>query len=379
MTSSNSVKKPPKGMSGSAMALLDDQGRYPMSDPKDRLFRHLALLRLIPRAPKSISTTELLEKLKAEQFDIDLRSLQRDLVGRLSLDFPLQCDERQRPFRWSFSRDTPPFDFPALDTPTALAFVLAESHLGKLLPPSVHQLLAPHFDLAHRQIEGLAHNNLANWPKRVRALPNGKALQPAEVDPLIWAEVATALLETRQLQIRYLSRSKGEHKSLLIHPVGMISRHSVSYLIGTVDGYSDQRQFALHRIEQADCLEAPARETPQFEVDQYILSGGFNNPSPVQLHTLLAEVSPQVAWLLRETPIAPEQTLQPLPGSDWLRLRAQVPNDQETLWWVFGLGEHIRLLEPQSWIHSIKARLDSMAALYASPIPATPSNACQEA
>ncbi|HCL3956176.1 TPA: WYL domain-containing protein, partial [Pseudomonas aeruginosa] len=197
-----------------------------MSAPKDRLFRHLAMLRLIPRAPKSISTTDLLDKLKAECFDIDMRSLQRDLVGRLSLDFPLQCDESQRPYRWSFSKDTPQFDFPALDTPTALAFVLAGSHLRKLLPPSVLGLLAPHFDLAQRQIFGLERNNLAHWVKNVRALPNGKALQPAEVDPLIWAQVAAALLERRQLKILYLSRSKGEYKTLCLHPVGMVSRHS---------------------------------------------------------------------------------------------------------------------------------------------------------
>ena len=97
-----------------------------MSDPKDRLFRHLALLRLIPREPRSISTAELLQKLRAEQFDLDLRTLQRDLTGRLGLDFPLLCDESQRPFRWSFPKDTPQFDLPALDTPTALAFALAD-------------------------------------------------------------------------------------------------------------------------------------------------------------------------------------------------------------------------------------------------------------
>lgn len=349
-----------------------------MSDPKDRLFRHLAMLRLIPRAPRSISTTELLDKLKAEHFDIDLRSLQRDLVGRLSQDFPLQCDESQRPYRWSFSKDTPQFNFPALDTPTALAFVLAESHLGKLLPPSVLCLLEPHFDIAQRQIQGLERNGLARWAGCVRVMPNGKALQPAEVNPLIWSQVATALLERRQLMVRYHSRSKGEHKTLRIHPAGMVSRHSVSYLIGTVDGYTDVRQFALHRIEQADCLETSVCEQPGFEIDHYIHSGGFNNPGPVEQHELIADVSPQVAWLLRETPLGPVQSLQPLECSDWQRLKVWVPNDQETLWWVFGLGEKIHLHEPEGWVQIIKARVDSMAKLYAQP-RIYPENVCQEA
>lgn len=338
-----------------------------MSDPKDRLFRHLAMLRLIPRAPKSICTTELLARLKSEQFDIDLRTLQRDLVGRLSMDFPLQCDESKRPYRWSFSKDAPQFDFPALDTPTALAFVLAKDHLNKVLPPAVLGLLEPHFDIAHRQIQGLERNRLTDWIRRVRIRPNGKALEPAEVDQHVWSQVAAALLERRQLQVRYLSRSKGNHKTLLIHPAGVVSRHSVAYLLGTVDGYTDIRQFALHRMDQACCLESEAHDSSGFDIDQYIESGGFNSPGPVCKQLLVADVAPQTAWLLRESQLSPEQSLQPLPGTDWQRLTAKVPDDQETLWWVFGLGDNIRVHEPVHWVVAIRTRLDGMARLYEQP------------
>lgn len=349
-----------------------------MSDPKDRLFRHLALLRHIPRAPKSISTSELQKKLKAEEFNIDSRTLQRDLSGRLALDFPLLCNESRRPYLWSFPKDTPRFDFPALDTPTALAFALAQSHLGKLLPPSVLELLAPHFDLAQRQLQGLEHNKLVHWLNCVRAVPNGKALQPAEVQASIWSPVATALLEARQLEMVYLSRSKGENKNLRVHPAGMVSRHCVSYLIGTVEGYSDYRQFALHRIKHAVCLDAPVREQADFDIDQYVHSGGFNNPGPVEFVDLVADVSPQIAWLLSETPLGSQQTLKQLPDSDWQRLNARVPNDQETLWWVFGVGESLRLYEPQGWVDEILVRLNKIQGLYTRP-KLHCANACEEA
>ena len=343
---------------------VDSSTVTPMSDPKDRLFRHLALLRLIPREPRSISTAELLKKLKDEKFDLDLRTLQRDLIGRLSLDFPLLCDESQRPYRWSFPKDTPQFNLPSLDTPTALAFALAESHLDKLLPPSVLELLAPHFELAQRQLQGLQHNTLAHWAKRVRALPNGKALQPAPVNEAVWADVAIALLEARQLEIVYQSRSKGDLKTLRIHPAGMVSRHSVSYLLGTVEGYNDVRQFALHRIQQATCLDDPATEHAGFEIDHYLQGGGFNSAGPVTHHTLIADVAPSIAWLLRETPLSANQTLTHLPGSDWQRLHAQVPDDQETFWWVFGLGESIHLHQPDCWTRAITAKLSKMSAMY---------------
>lgn len=349
-----------------------------MSDPKDRLFRHLAILRLIPRAPRSICTIELLERLKAEQFDIDLRTLQRDLSGRLSLDFPLQCDERQRPYRWSFATNTPSFDFPAFDTPTALAFVLARNHLIKVLPPSVLGLLEPHFDMAERQIESLEHNHLRLWVQRVRVQPNGKTLLPAEVANDVWSAVATALLEQRVVQVSYLSRSKGTVNKLCIHPAGLVSLHSVVYLLGTVEGFEDIRQFALHRMKDARCLDVPALRDSRFDIDQYVETGGFNNPSAVVQVMLVADVAPQVAWLLRETPISREQSLFELPGTSWQRLHATVPNDKQTFWWLFGLGEHIRVHEPSEWVGAITDRLEKMDALYRS-VGVTSANARQEA
>jgi predicted DNA-binding transcriptional regulator YafY len=338
-----------------------------MSDPKDRLFRHLALLRLIPREPKSVSTTQLLELLKSESFAFDARTLQRDLAGRLALDFPLLCDESRKPYRWSFPKDTPYFDFPALDTPSALAFVLAQSHLNKLLPPNILKLLTPHFDLAHRQLHGLEHNNLGHWADSVRTLPNGKTLHPADVDEATWAQVAEALLNKCQLDITYLSRSKGQSIPLRVHPVGLVSRHSVSYLIAVVDGYKEVRQFSLHRIQRARCLEYRAQPLPDFNIDHFLAGGGFNSSGPVGHHDLVAVISPQIAWLLKETPLSADQILSPMDDSDWQQIRATVPNDQETLWWLFGLGEHIRLRAPQHWVRTIQDRLSATQALYEKP------------
>lgn len=68
-----------------------------MSDLRDTLFRYLALLQLIPRAPGRISTPVLKAKLEQRGFQIDTRSLQRDLRDRLSLHFPLTCDDDQKP------------------------------------------------------------------------------------------------------------------------------------------------------------------------------------------------------------------------------------------------------------------------------------------
>lgn len=79
---------------------------------------------------------------------------------------------------------------------------------------------------------------------------------------------------------------------------------------------------------------------------------------------LVADVSPPIAWLLGETPLSSKQSLKPLPDSDWQRLCAVVPDDRETLWWVFGLGENVKVLESKNWVQVIREKAAALEALY---------------
>jgi predicted DNA-binding transcriptional regulator YafY len=330
----------------------------------EALFRYLTLLQLIPRLPARISTPVLQEKLAERGYVFELRTLQRDLKDKLSRYFPIICHDQERPFRWSFDRQAQ-FNLPSLDPASALAFHLAESHLSSLLPQSALAQLNPQFSTARKYLEGLEQNGLAHWARCVRSLPNGKALLPAEVAPPIWEQVSTALLERRQLRVAYLSRSKGESKELRLHPAGLVSRHAISYLIGSANDYDDLRQFALHRIQSAELLDQPAREHQDFDIDRYIEGGAFTWRQDAEDVELIADVHPKLAWLLGETPLSHQQRLEPLPDSDWQRLHARVPLDQETLWWIFGLNDQIRVHAPQVWVEEIGRKLESLQQLYA--------------
>lgn len=292
-----------------------------MAEPKDPLLRQIALLQLIPRAPRRISTTTLQEKLRDWGFEIDIRSLQRDLNRLVELDFPIDRHDDERPYRWSY-KENAQFNLPQHDTPTALTLHLVESHLRQLLPQGVVQQLAPQFRAAREHLDNLSRNQLARWPQRVRTIPNGQALIPAEVPAAVWAAVSEALVAQLQLRVRYRSRSRGgEHKTLRLHPQSLVSRHAVSYLVAMADDYDDLRQFALHRIEQADLLDdqTPARQCDDHDIDAYIAGGAFGTPrtnvAPGELVELVADVDAQTAWLLRETPLAQGQKTRPRPGS----------------------------------------------------------------
>lgn len=334
-----------------------------MSDTKDTLLRLMMTLQLIPRYPGRIATPTLQEKLAERGFVVELRSLQRDLKERLSLHFPLMCDETVRPYRWSFSADAQ-VSLPTLDTPAALTLCLAEEQLRSLLPASVADQLNPQFQAARQHLASLEHNQLAGWAKRVRALPNGKTLIPAPLEDRVWAQVSEALLHQKMLQVDYLSRAQQQAKCFILHPVALVSRYALSYLIVRVEGYDNLRHFALHRIQQAEILPQPAQAPADFDLDAYIQSGAFSWKTEDGYTQLVADVHPQLAWILRETPLSPEQTLTPITNSDWERLEAKVLLDKETLWWIYGLNEKIHLHQPQAWVEEIKQTLNQLSRFY---------------
>ena len=93
--------------------------------------RYLTMLRMVPRYPRTITTTELSKRLEERGYSIAIRTIQRDLE-KLSVEFPLIVDESSRPHQWSFDRETTMDIIPALDLPAALTFELAQAYLKPL-------------------------------------------------------------------------------------------------------------------------------------------------------------------------------------------------------------------------------------------------------
>lgn len=322
-----------------------------MSTRQDTLFRYLTMLQLIPRAPHYRATPTLQTLLEERGFKVDIRSIQRDLE-KMSSHFPLLCDKSRRPFRWSFD---PGFksNLPAMDTATALTLVLAEEYLTGLLPQVAIDQLNGQFHNARKYLDSLERNGFAHWTQFVKAIPNGKALIPAPISHDVWQWVTDALLNGYALNVEYLSRAKNQVKSYTLHPLGLVARHSVTYLLATVNDYEDVRQFALHRIQSAARSDIDLNSKVEFNLEDYIAQGAFGYPVEDGVAKLKARVRSDVAWMLSETPVSPVQVLGQPDENGWVPLEAEVPNDQQTQWWLQGFGSAVDVLEPISWREAI--------------------------
>jgi predicted DNA-binding transcriptional regulator YafY len=318
------------------------------------------------------TVSALHQMLKEDGYDVTERTLQRDLKDKISVIFPIICDDTvDGGYRWSID-NARTLDFVNFDMTTALSLNIAQAHLENTLPQVVLDKLKTKFEAAEQFIENHGKNSYARWQSRVRAIPNGKALIPAEINENVWRLTTEALLEEQQLSVTY-RKPDGSINNWRIHPQGLVSRHSTNYLIVTINDYSDLKMLALHRIQTAEKIDGNCNQFDEKTITDYMNSSamgwaydkGNNHGSLIGNEvTLIADVSPYTASVLSETKLSEEQTLESVADTDWKRITARVPNNQETLWWIYSLNSNIRVHEPKMWVEEIKENFEKVQGMY---------------
>lgn len=308
--------------------------------------RYLTMLRMVPRFPKSITTTELAERLDDHGFTVTMRSIQRDLE-KLSIDFPLLVDEDTRPFRWSFQRDATIDIIPALDLPAALTFELARAYLSPMLPPRALSHLKPHFDEAHRTLLR-EKNPLGQWPNRVRVINRGLGGKRPDIDADVLETVTEALLREYQCQLTYQARNWPEPETIRVHPFGLIFRDPNVYLIGTIEGREGIRQLVLHRASAGELVEESVERPDDFDLDLYIYSGAMGmlkSNKPVFLE--LRCDKPALNHLI-EAPLGFDQITREIDDQTF-EVAVTVGDTQDLRWWLTAQAVHCDILGPE-WL-----------------------------
>ena len=312
----------------------------------DMQLRQWAMLKHIPQHPRLITARELYNQLQSDGFSVGIRTIERDLIS-LSSVFQLISDERSRPFGWSWSKDAPAFSLPTMLPIQALTFELAHEHLTHLLPATLLNSLKPYFKCAEGVLtSGNSVKKLASWRKKVAIVPPNQPLIPANYPVTIIEAVHFALLNEQQLEITYVSREQAETKTYPIHPLGLVQRGAVTYLIATLYTYPDIRLLAVHRIKAAKVLEEPIISPPNFNLTQYISQGafGFDESGLIEL---VVRFTLGAAEHLLETRLSLNQQIVP-DQAGWVRLQATVPNTAQLRWWLMGFGEGVEVLKPVS-------------------------------
>ena len=241
-----------------------------MRKPKstDTILRLLAILQAIPVYPKTISTTEIRNKIAAQnaEYDVDARTIQRNLE-LLSDSFPLGSESVGRNNHWFWIREHEFTQIPAMDKATAFAFKLAAENLKALVPPSTLKLLTPYFKHASGVLQ---QSKLGSWNAKTRIVGADRSMIVPTIKPKVQEVVYDGLLDDKQIEVDYRNKARADSKSLTLNPLGIVLKRGIIYLVATSWDYTDPRHYALHRMHNAKLLKQSAKRPADFDLGVYV-------------------------------------------------------------------------------------------------------------
>lgn len=316
----------------------------PRNADLNALSRQWELLKILPNKAPGLTSRDIMERLQALGYNITKRTVERDLQD-LSRPFPIQCNDKGKPFGWYWTPGANA-ELPGMSLAEALSTRLVEDLLKPLLPSAMLTSLQGHFNHARTKLSALQGDNAAaRWQDKVRHVPPALPMVPPAIDETVMETVQQALLYDRQVEVSYQPAHKDASKMLLLHPLGLVQRGAVTYLVATAFGYQDVRLYALHRFAQAQTTDKPANRPDNFSLDHYIASGAlqFGDGAQIQLQ---AWVSKGLADYLSETRLAEDQVLEP--QADGYLLQATVNDTWQLRWWLLSNGQAIEVLAPEA-------------------------------
>lgn len=328
----------------------------------DTLLRQWAMLRLLPTRGAGITASELTNLLASQGFDIDIRTVQRDL-NKLSGPFPFVCNDKSVPQGWHWMPGAN-LDIPGLSVPEALTLKMVEDYLTPLLPASLLDVLRPHLDQATRTLEAMeAENPAARWTEKIRVVHPTMAMKAPAVDANVLATLQEGLLREQQVEVAYQRFGAETPSTLRIHPLSLVQRGPSTYVVATTFDYDDIRLYAVHRMLSAELLEEDVERPDNFDIDVYIREGRmhFGGGGAVELKLW---VDKDLASILRESPLSDDMVM--IGYGDGYEVTATVPDTWQLKWWLLSNTGQVIVKAPEAVREMMIRRIQEALEQYAS-------------
>ena len=212
------------------------------NDKKSALIRQWEMMRMLTvsrsdtqQGGRCDKASEIAEKLKEKGYCVSMRTVQRDLK-ELSEVFPIELnDKNSRDYGWRWRKGAN-LDIPGMSISEALAMRLVQTHLKPLLPSTMLEGLQGVFSLAQSKLDNVDPQNkhcARDWLGKVRVVPPAQPMLPPQVNEAVQAALYQAVLQDRQVSASYRSLHSEQAMKLVLHPLGLIMRGAVTYLVAS--------------------------------------------------------------------------------------------------------------------------------------------------
>lgn len=344
----------------------------PKNDKKSTLLRQWEMMRMLTVSRYDKQTdgrwdkaSEIAAKLNSQGYTVSLRTVQRDLQ-ELSQIFDIEINNKNpRDYGWRWRKGAN-LNIPGMSVSEALAMRLVETHMKQLLPTTMLGGLQGVFSQAQvklDKVEAINRNHTKDWLNKVRVVPPSQPMLPPTIDQQVQADIYQALLENKQIKASYQPLNNNQSKEYLLHPLGLIMRGAVSYLVASAWDYIDIQLYALHRFSKVEILHETVKVPDGFNLDNSIECGLAEFANQGESIQLELRCSQWLANYLAETPLSYDQKINP-EADGWVRLTATVNDTWQLHWWLMGQGAGVEVIAPNGLRKGISAALVDACKMY---------------
>lgn len=294
------------------------------------------LLRRIPKG-RTITAPELHQQLADAGFERDMRTIQRQLE-MLAKFYDLDRDDSAKPYRYCWKERARGLSLPSLSTQESLLLMLAEQHLGNLLPAKLMKSMEGFFTQARSQLgDKESTQREREWLQKVRVVSTSQPLLPPKIDPTVFDQVSNALYGNRWLEVDY-KNAAGKRSNARVMPLGLAQQGPRMYLVCRFEGYDNERSLALHRILSARASTLTFERPKNFDLKQYDDDGRFGYGEGEHVR-LTFRIDKEAGLHLLESPLSADQQMVEL--DDAYEITATVVDSDMLEWWLRGFGEAV--------------------------------------
>ncbi|WP_076539354.1 YafY family protein [Shewanella sp. UCD-KL21] len=306
--------------------------------------RQIAMLEKIPTHPRRITANDITARLQSRDFDIGLRTVQRELKAMYDMGlFGIVLDDRSKPFGWSIAACWRGLNLTLMDNHMALAFHTLKHSASQLLPPQSLKQLTPYFERADQILGNDPDNPWLYWACRVAQLPKPFPLIIEQQDPQIFEAVQSALLNKRQIACEIKRPIEGKSYWIdysPINPEGIKISDGVALLTFTI-GTVDPRIYAksIDLLRNVRLLDTPAITRSDAE-----LAARKNNHKS-ELIDIELLFSASANFIMRNAKLSDNQTVEQLQDKRYL-VKASVKDTSGLRSLLWSMADNVEVLAP---------------------------------
>jgi predicted DNA-binding transcriptional regulator YafY len=169
-----------------------------------------------------------------------------------------------------------------------------------------------------------------------------------------------AMLNRREIDMRYASVSSGRTKDYVAHPYRLAYADGGLYLSAFVPAYGEVRTFAIERIRLISQLDTKFTVQEPLPPDVFPHSLGVHSGRPEKITVRFA---PSAAAFVGERQWHPSQRCRPRPDGG-IDMDLKVCRDAALRSWILGFGPEALVLSPATLAHEVAHALREAQAQY---------------